>query len=784
MKKRPLIALTCIYSLGIMYGQFFSWVSISILMLLVPVCFVLFALKRQNLYLLSALAIVVFSFGAVYSYYKSALPSTRFEPFSNQRVYFEARVVSPPDVRENKTSYVVDVKRISNNKKAVNINSRALLSVYGPEHSKKLYRYGDIIKGAGKSMMPSRARNAGAFDYRRFLSSQNIYSSIITFPSDIMSPGQGDINPLIRFSLYLRDRIISMVDLSLPAEHAGLLKGLVIGERSGLSEEVKQNFNDSGLTHILCVSGANVAYIAGACIFLLGILRVGQPLSNLITMAVLVLFVLITGSSPPVVRAGIMGMMLLSAGIFQRKSDALNSISAACLAILLFNPLCIYDIGFQLSFAGTTGIVLFYKRLANFFSFLPRVINDVMSVSLAAQLTVNPIVALYFNKISLIAIISNIVVVPVTGIVTIIGFVMSIAGQVSIFISQLLGGLNYFFLSFMLWVSEVSSSLPFASIQVITPSLLFILFYYTVLYALLKYIPFKKPGPHFPKISYIAAAAAVIFLLISYSLPRPLEITFLDIGQGDCTIIKTPSGKTCLIDGGGTYPGSMGNFDPGSTIIPFLLDNGSSSVDLAMLSHPHGDHIQGLISVVKTLRVKQLVMGPQFQPNADLDSLIKLCSQRKTKIYIVSKGDRLSIDGTEFQVLHPGDENLFGRDSILNNNSTVIRLVYRNTSILFTGDIETNAERHILGSISHLDSDILKVAHHGSKNSTSLDFLKAISPSVCIVSTGKNNFGHPSPETINRIELSGSRLYRTDLDGGINIKVYKNRFKVIPAISR
>ncbi len=753
-------------------------------MLLIPVTLILFAVKKHNIYLVSGLAIIVFSFGSVYSYYKSSLPSAYFEPFSNHWVHFEAEVVSQPDVRENKTSYIVEVKRVTNSRLVVNTNSRALLSVYGSKHSNNIYRYGDIIRGTGKLVLPSQSRNAGAFDYRRFLSSQNIYSTITVFPSDISSPGQAEINPLIRLSLYLRDRIISMVDLSLPAEQAGLLKGLVIGERSGLSEDVKQNFNDSGLTHILCVSGANVAYIAGACIFLLGILKVGQPYSNLITMAVLVLFVLITGSSPPVVRAGIMGIMLLSAGVFGRKSDALNSISAACLAILLFNPLCIYDIGFQLSFAGTTGIVLFYKTLVNSLSFLPRIINEVLSVSLAAQFAVNPIVAFYFNKISLVAIITNIVVVPVTGIVTIIGFIMSLAGQVSIFISQLLGGLNYFFLSFMLWVSEVSSNLPYACVQVITPSLLFILLYYSVLYVLLRYIPFKKPGPLFSKLFYTATAVVLIFSLISYSLPRPLQITFLDIGQGDCAVIKTPSGKTCLIDGGGTFPGSMGNSDPAKTIIPFLLDSGSSSVDLAILSHPHGDHIQGLIHVVKKLRVKRLILGPQFQPNMDLDNLIKLCSQRETEIYYVSKGDLFNIDHVQFQTLHPAESNIFDSDSALNNNSLVLRLIYKNTSILFTGDIESDAEKHILGSTFLLDSDILKVAHHGSRNSSSQDFLKTVSPSVCVVSTGRNSFGHPSQETINRIESSGSRLYRTDLDGGISIKVYNNRFKVIPTINR
>ena len=778
MLIRPLLIITCTYLTGILCSQFFNWISFGILTITAIISIVLFIQSKHKLYLLIFSALIVFLFGASYTYFKSTQSAVPLEPFSNNNVIFNGQIVSQPDLRDKKTNYVVLVNNITYNSISKNINIRVLLSIYDDNSKQPTFKYGDLIYGSGKIQLPSPARNTGSFDYKRFLASQNVYSSIITTADNIAYAGQAKLNPFINFSLFLRNNIIRIIDSSLPSEQAGLLKGIVIGERGGLSEETKENFNISGLTHLLCVSGANIAYIAVSCLFLLRILKIKPPYSNVVTIIVLIIFTFITGSSPAVIRAAIMGIMILLAEVFVRKSDVLTSISAASLFILIYNPFSLYDIGFQLSFAGTIGIVLFYKNLVNYFNFLPKLINDVFSVSLAAQLTVNPLIALYFNKVSLIAIVSNLLVVPITGGVTILGFIMSILGQFILFPAQIVGGLSYFFLSFMLWVSNICAKIPFATIQVVTPSIFVIILYYSILYIILKYIPEKRPPASFYKGLLSLLIVIAISSLIIFSLPRPLQVNFLDIGQGDCTLIKTSSGKTCIIDGGGKFPGTRSTFDPGNTIIPFLLDNGITSIDLAILSHAHGDHIQGLIKVVEKLSVKKLIIGPQFESTPDLTKLLQLCESKKINVIQVKRGSAIQLNEVEFEVLHPSDSNHYIDNSSLNNNSLVLKLNYKKFSILFTGDIENEAEQELLSQNINIKADILKIAHHGSSNSTSEAFLKSISPSLCIVSVGKNNFGHPSKLIIIRINSIGSKLYRTDQRGGINIKVYDDKLKI------
>ena len=782
MSKRPLLIITCVYLLGILYSQFINWLSFGIFILTALISIVLLIQTKHKHYLFFFSVLIVFLFGASYTYLKSIQSAVPLEPFSNNTVIFNGQIVSHPDLRDRKTNYVVLVNKIIYNSISKDINIRVLLYVYNDNSIQPTFKYGDLIYGTGKVQLPSPARNTGAFDYKRFLASQNVYSSIITTSDNLVYRGQAKLNPFISFSLFLRNNIIKIIDSSLPSEQAGLLKGIVIGERGSLSEDTKNDFNISGLTHLLCVSGANIAYIAGACLVVLKILKIKPPYSNFITIIVLIIFTYITGSSPAVMRASIMGIMLLLAEVFVRKSDVLTSISAASLFILIYNPFTFYDIGFQLSFAGTIGIVLFYKNLVNYFNFLPKLINEVFSVSLAAQLTVNPLIALYFNKVSLIAIVSNLLVVPITGGVTILGFIMSILGQFILFPAQIVGGLSYFFLSFMLWVSNICANIPFATIQVVTPSIFVIILYYSILYILLKYVPEKKPPAYFYKGLLSLLIIIVISSLIIFSLPRPLQIYFLDIGQGDSAFIKTPSGSTCLIDGGGKFPGTLSNFDPGNTIIPFLLDNGITSIDLAILSHAHGDHIQGLIKVVEKLYVKKLIIGPQFESNSDLTKLLELCKSKKINVIQVKKGSSIQLNEVYFDVLHPSDSNHYIENSSLNNNSLVLKLKYKNFSILFSGDIENQAEQELLSANIDIKADILKIAHHGSPGSTSDAFLKSVSPSLCIISVGKNNFGHPSKLIINRIISIGSKLYRTDQNGGINIKVYDDKLKIQTAI--
>jgi len=781
MNKRPLMLFTIAFTLGITLGSNMNiWLFASLFLVLILFLYIL-ATSRLRLYLVYSILILAILIGSCSSFYTIIkYNKTNLEKLNGSDVNFRAKIVSEPDIREKKINYVVMCSELKGEDIS---NTKILLSIYQIDNAEPILSCGKIITGTGKIVLPSHARNPGGFDYKRYLNSQGIYASIICFPGSIRATDMTVVNPIMNASFSLKNRIQKIIDNSLPPNQAGLLKGMLIGDRNGLPESVKNDFNISGLTHIICISGANIAYVAFACIFILGLFKIRKPASSIITIFVILIFMFMTGCSPSVVRASIMGIMILLAEVFARKTDVYTSISSACLILLLYNPLTLYDVGFQLSFSGTIGIVFFYKNLSSIFKFLPKFINEALSATLAAQITVCPIIALYFNKLSLIALLSNVLVIPATGLITFLGFITVILGQFSLFFAKIISGSNFVLLSFVLWCANITAKIPYASILVPTPSITFLIIFYVTSFSLLWYFPNKKcTNKYFKCIPILCATIAIASILLMF-LPKPFKVFFLDIGQGDSIFIKNSTGQTCLIDGGGTYPGSFSSFKPENTIIPFLLDNGVTTLDMAILSHPHGDHIEGLTKVIENLAVKCLIIAPQNEKNSDMEKLLELCHKKNIKIIQVSMGNRIFFGNAEFSVLHPSIPSKTYEDSPLNNNSLVLKLKYKKTSILLTGDIQSEAENQILESGQNIHSDILKIPHHGSPYSTALAFLAKVSPSSAVISVGRNNFGHPADMILQRLEQNHIKIFRTDKSGCITIEIDSNGYSITPTIT-
>jgi competence protein ComEC len=280
--------------------------------------------------------------------------------------------------------------------------------------------------------------------------------------------------------LEIRSRIVGVLEKSLPKEQAALLNGMLIGYTKGMDEKMTGAFSDAGLTHVMAVSGMNVAFIVFPLIFLFKKMRIGQTPANFVIIGVLILFVFVTGFSPSVLRAVIMAVIMLTAQIIKRQTDVITSISFAAILLLLYNPYTLFDIGFQLSFTATLSLVLFYKYIKELLSFkhIPGFISDVLSATLAAQIGTIPITAFYFNKISIISLASNLIVVPLVEVITIIGTIMALAGQFSTEVSQVIGYVDCTFLTFILYVTKISSKVPFAVVRVVTPPLYAVFLYY------------------------------------------------------------------------------------------------------------------------------------------------------------------------------------------------------------------------------------------------------------------------------------------------------------------
>ncbi len=359
----------------------------------------------------------------------------------------------------------------------------------------------------------------------------------------------------------------------------------------------------------------------------------------------------------------------------------------------------------------------------------------------------------------------------------------------------------------LIWISKIGE-LPYSYIYVATPSILEILIYFLLLSIarfifyvfnskyitptivrfknvkeLLKfYIKYRLPKKKKSEI-VISIIIVIIFTLIIKIYPKDLRIHFVDVGQGDCTFIETPSKKSILIDGGGSTYSDVGK----NTLLPYILDRGYTKIDVMFISHFDSDHFLGLLTVMENIKVKQVIISRQRENSENYKRFLEVAKKKNINIKVVKKGDRVSIEeNLYFDIIWPNN-NLEISENALNNNAIVAKFCYGNFSMLYTGDIEEKAEKAILNEYAHIEHEggkslksmVLKVAHHGSKTSSTEDFINAVSPRVALIGVGKdNNFGHPNEDVLKRFENHGMKIYRTDENGEISIRISNGNINI------
>lgn len=655
--------------------------------------------------------------------------------------------------------------------------------------NKYILKENSIISFEGDLKLPDKQRNRGGFDYSKYMYSQNIYASIFVNNYNNIEILEDEKFNLITF---IQNNIFEKLNVLLPKEELGILIGMIMGDTFYIEEEIEEDFKLSGITHLLAVSGSNVAYIILVSKFLFDKV-LGKSISNFITILMIILFVLISGASPSVVRAGIMAIILIVSEILARQPDTKSSIAVAAFLILLYNPFVICDVGFILSFGGTLGIVLLNTKIIDkfnekFYLFLEnkifKYVVETLSVTLAAQLILVPVIWYYFNNISLISIITNLLVAPFTGIITVLGLIIYFISFICNPLAQIFSYSVYFLISIMIFVSKICANIPYGNIMVPTPNIMIIIEYYLILYYFFGFnakniVEYKFIGRNNHKTNEkvkrkylkIIISLLTIMQIMAALLPENhIEINVIDVGQGDSILIKSTN-SNILIDGGGS---ENSDYDVGSQIlVPYLLDNTNGEIDLMIISHFHEDHAEGCISVLENLNVKKIVIGTQPQRTALYEKVLKIGKGKNIPIITLKTGDKIAIDDINFEIIYPNEEIQIKED--LNNNSLVIKMNYFETTMLLTGDIEKEAEKILLSE--NLDIDILKVAHHGSKSSTTDDFLNLTTPKIALISVATDNkFGHPHTEVIKRLEDQSCKIYRTDECGEISLKIYENGF--------
>lgn len=722
--------------------------------------------------------VVFFLLGSIDLLYYNHMQLGSFAEYDGKEVAIRGYVISEPELKGEKVSYIVEANsiRVGYYGDFGDIKGKVILSTLIEDSS--FFDYGREVEFEGVLRQPEGMRNPGGFDYRRYLAQKGVGATVFSYAFEIEPNVGRKANLLIKAGLKVRDSIVYVIEKSLPHQQAGLLNGMLIGYREGLSEELQDAFSTAGLSHIMAVSGANVAFLILPLAFLFKKLRIRKILANILIIAFLIFFVFITGFEPSVLRAVVMASIMLTASILYREADTYTAIALSCIILLAYQPYMLFNVGFQLSYAAVLSIIMLHRNISNLILKITKIKSktipdtpkpafflEAFSATLAAQLGVLPITILYFNKISLISIIPNLLAAPLLEIITVLGAIMALIGQLSLVIAQLIGYLNCIFLSIILYITKYASSLPFATIRTITPTIFLVAAYYFAIWFLLWYKPLKNIKLNL-RHKASALSIAALFILIAGLRPTALEVVFLDVRQGDSSFIRTHTGKTLLIDGGGSNNPSVRSNIGESAIIPFLLDSHVTKLNAVIATHAHSDHIQGLYDVIYQLNVDVLIL-PSLSDEECFKELLLIACKKNVHVIRCSKGDIIRLDNmTYFKVLSP-EPNCAADEDSLNNTSLVLKLCYGLTSIIFTGDAEKEVEEQLVSYSDSLSADVIKIAHHGSISSTGEAFLREVSPKAAVISVGKNNFGHPSLQVLELLEQNNVKCFRTDECGAV-----------------
>jgi competence protein ComEC len=627
-------------------------------------------------------------------------------------------VASPTHWAPERTRLVVDLDRVDGEPRT----GRVQIAVYGPFPA---ILEGERVSADVRLRRATGFRNPGTFDYAAHLARDDILVVGTTEHVAIL-PG-----PPAPWHARLRAAAVATMTQALPPVSAALLSGLLLGERGGLPPEIHDAFRRAGVYHVLAVSGFNVALLAGAVWTILAIAGTSRRLSALGAMAAVIAFAAVVGTEPSVMRATIMAVLVLAALVLERQASVVNSLGLAALVVLAMRPGDLSDPGFQLSFAATAGIVA---------APLPRgPVVGALAVSAAAQLAVLPITLTHFNQLSTVGLLANLGVVPLAGVATVLGLLAVTLALVVPPLAVPFFAALWPVLLLMRWMVALVAAVPGAVVQLPAPGAAAIICYTGALVSGL--VAWHQRAER-ARARLLATASvgllSLAVMLAAWPVIGPpdgrLRVTILDVGQGDAIVIHGPDGRAVLVDAGAGGPGRL---DIGERVVaPYLWNRGVLRLAAAVVTHDDLDHAGGMPAIRRLFPLTTTWDARAHPPLALGGALITS---------LRGAGDGVS----------------------RNDGAVVLRVEMGAAVILLASDIEALTERR-LAAAGGLQASVLKVAHHGSRTSSTPELLAATRPAVAVISVGSRNaYGHPDATVLERLEGAGARLYRTDRDGAL-----------------
>ena len=860
---RPAIPLLISLIGGILLGSGLAGYGIwamAVAIVCIGLCLVKI-LHKKRAFILPILFFVSLGYLSIQPWVSPRLPDNHILHYADsQRWNISGRVTNTPRKTMHRTRFHLQVKSLDSGGQPWAVCGKLRVTAVGemPDLSA-----GDWVRLNSYIRPLSNFKNPGGFDYKQYMAFKGIRATAYTKGDRLVVVDKIPAKGFRHIIENNRSRYADLIDRSGHSQAQGLLKALIIGVRSQISTETRQAFNRAGVGHLLAISGLHIGIVATVAFgFFYRLMTRFKPLlwwawtrkaAALLSLFPVFSYGMIAGFTPSTQRAVMMVSVFLLTFLIEREQDPLNTLVVAALVILVADPPSLFSISFQLSFTAVFAIIYGFswaqnqtaipklsKKSDRHSRFLTKLISFFL-VSFFAICGTLPLVAGYFNQISLIGLVANFVVVPLVGFLAIpIGLVALFVSALSTTAALWCIHLDSAILTIALKSVQFFADLPFAAVKTFTPSLFEIGCFYALCWALLNLRrqprlvatkPFSDPAvavvtdpsnleisssiPDFVPGKFqsvfrrlqlntllqirpaIAVLALVLFALtadIGYWLyqrfgSQDLRITVIDVGHGNSSLLEFPGGYTMLIDGGGFADNSA--FDVGAAIVaPLLWRKKIRTVDALILSHPNSDHLNGLIYIARHFHVKKIWTNSETRNTIGYQRFMEVIANKRIVSPSFEDMQRNhSINGVMLDFLYPprGFLERIGKEKWrnTNNNSLVVKVSIGSSSFLFPGDIMAAAEKELVELAGrNLKSTVLIAPHHGSRSSSSTAFLSKVNPEAVVISSGRQSrFKLPDPRVLERYQHYGCSIYRTDINGAVFLSTDGQQLDIRPFVA-